>query len=136
MKLDVLSRGDVPLPRRPALADVSHRLQLGDRQDPLRNLETHHRDVALPLAVGAIEQTEGPPIVRADLAALKLSQRVDKTIDVGLVGKAESRRARRRRVVQFRHSKFLFVELQPLPVPQAEGAGRELRRAKRQIRSQ
>ena len=83
MELDVLARGDVPEPARELLADVGERLELRRGQHALRNLDAQHLHVAgLPLAVGASDKAEHPPLIGRQLAALEFVERRDELIDI------------------------------------------------------
>ena len=68
--------------RSPTSASAS---SCGRGEDALRNLDAQHLHVAgLPLAVGAPDEAEHPPLIGRQLAALELLERGDELVDVGL----------------------------------------------------
>ena len=75
VQLDVLPRRDVPEAARVAFRDVGQGVELLADQNALGNLDAHHLRIArLALAVGAAQQAERAPFVRADVAALEPRQ--------------------------------------------------------------
>ena len=75
VQLHVLPRRDVPEAARVALGDGGQDVELLADQDPLRNLDAHHLRIAgLALTVGAAQQAERAPFVRADVTALEPRQ--------------------------------------------------------------
>jgi len=94
MKLHVLPGRDVAEPARILLADFRHRVQLGRRQQALRDLDPQHlRIFRLPLSVCAANQPECTPLIRRDFAALVLAEHPDEFVDIGLFGKRQPRTA-------------------------------------------
>ena len=94
VKLDVLPRGDVAEAARVARGDVAERVELGARQDALRNLDPKHLRIGvLPLPVGAAHEAEAAPLVRRDLATLELREHADELVDIGLVRERQPRAA-------------------------------------------
>src|SRR5262245_35285653 len=64
VKLDVLTRGDVSEATRILLTDIGERIELRLVEDPLRNLDAQHLNVAgLPLAVRAADEPERAPAI-------------------------------------------------------------------------
>ena len=96
VELDVLPRRDVAEPARVLRAGVGEGAHLRAGHDPLRNLDPHHLDVVLPLAVGAAHQAELPPRFGGQLAALVLFELVDELVDVALVRERQARTPERR----------------------------------------
>ena len=82
--LDVLPGGDVAEAARIPGRNVGKRAHLRPGDDPLRDLDAHHLHAVLPLAVGAAQQAETPPVVGRDLAVLVPAQRLDELVDVAL----------------------------------------------------
>ena len=104
VELDVLARGDVAEAAREPLAHFGQRLELWCGQDTLRNLDAQHLHVAgLPLAVGAADEPEHPPLIGRQLAALELLERGDELVDVGLAREREARPSERLGVVYCCH---------------------------------
>ena len=96
VQLHVLASGDVSESAGVALGDVGQRLELRLRQDSLWNFYAEHLRVRiLPLTVCAAHETERPPFIRRDLAALEFRQHRHELVDVRLVCKRQPRAAER-----------------------------------------
>ena len=75
---------------RVAFGDIGERFELRRVEHALRNLHAQHLRVdILPLAVGAAQQPELPPLLGSDLAALELVEHLRERIDVGGIGKRQ-----------------------------------------------
>ena len=92
VKLQVLPRGDVPEPARIALGHVGQRVNLRDVHQTLRDLDANHLHVRLPLPVGAAQQAERAPLIRAELAALERFELGDELVNLRRIRKRESAR--------------------------------------------
>jgi len=87
VQLDVLPRRDVREAPGVLLRDVGERDRLAFGEHALRDLHAQHLCVfRLALAVRAAHQPERAPLIRADLAAFELCQRVGELVDVGPEG--------------------------------------------------
>ena len=87
--------------RSPTSASAS---SCGAVEHALRNLDAQHLHVAgLPLAVGAADEAEHPPLVGRQLAALEFLERGDKLVDVGLARERKARPPERLGVVYCCH---------------------------------
>ena len=95
VELEVLPGGDVAEAPRVLLRHLGQRLQLLGGDQPLGELRPEHVQVALlPLAVVALEQAEGLPLLGADLAALPALQLVRRSASTSR-GSAKLRPPRR-----------------------------------------
>jgi hypothetical protein len=103
MKLQVLTRGDVSEPARIPLGHVSQCVELLGVAQALRELDANHLHVRLPLPVGAAQQAERAPLIRAELAALERFELGDELVNLRRIRKRGPRASKRLGVVHCCH---------------------------------
>jgi len=86
VELNIFARREMSASRRVIIRNPSKHAQLIRLQYARRDLHAQHLEPRLPLAVRAVLQTEGPELVRGDLAALKLLDALLKTPNLRLDG--------------------------------------------------
>src|SRR5436309_13385368 len=86
VELNILARGEMSASRRVIIRNPSKYAQLLRLQHARRDLHAQHLEPRLSLAVGAVLQTEGPELLRGNLAALKLLDALLKTLNLRLDG--------------------------------------------------
>src|SRR6266403_2218304 len=86
VELNIFARGEMSASRRVIIRNPGKHAQMVRLQHARRDLHAQHLEPRLPLAICAVLQTEGPELLRGDLAALKLLDALFKALNLRLDG--------------------------------------------------